>query len=133
MSLSAATHKLRKLLLFEAMRELNKLNCFQCGETISSVDSFTVEHKVPWRLTENPMDVYFDLSNIAYSHHSCNSGAARKADTHPGARKYTDKERQCSDCHVWKPFRDSCRNRGKASVREIMCRQCRRESRRVKR
>ncbi len=131
MSPSSATHKLRKILLYESLKQLGKLCCFQCEKEIVSLDEFTVEHKIPWLYSDNPAELYFDLSNVAYSHQKCNSGAARKGPL-LGARKYTDDGRQCSACHIWKPFKEFCCNKGKPGGRERMCRNCRRASRRLK-
>ena len=74
----AAAHQLRKSLLFNMMQQLNLDACFQCGEKIAHVEHLSIEHKVPWMSHEKPRDAFFDLDNIAFSHLSCNIGAAVK-------------------------------------------------------
>lgn len=69
---------LRKSIMFSMMVALGLNECFQCGETIENVDSLSIEHKEPWLDSDNPKERFFDLSNIAFSHLSCNVRAARK-------------------------------------------------------
>lgn len=54
-------------------------NCFQCGEPIETVEDFSIEHKVPWLDSEDPVKMFFDLTNVAFSHISCNVKAARRS------------------------------------------------------
>ncbi|MBP7540882.1 MAG: hypothetical protein KA802_13235 [Saprospiraceae bacterium] len=50
-------------------------------------ETFSIEHKVSWLNSNNPVELYFDLNNISFSHLSCNiSDAASKQ------RKYNSKE-----------------------------------------
>jgi hypothetical protein len=51
--------------------------CFRCGEELRRKD-FTIEHKTPWLGSEDPLGLYFDLENIAYSHAACNYRAGRR-------------------------------------------------------
>src|SRR5271166_6279471 len=76
MPLSTANYRLYRLILFEMVRRLDLNLCFQCGRRIATVEEFSVEHKKPW-LDVSPL-LFWDLSNIAFSHGSCNSNAARK-------------------------------------------------------
>jgi hypothetical protein len=50
-------------------------------------ETFSVEHKVAWLNSEDPLRFFFDLENIDYSHISCNirDGASKM-------RKYESKE-----------------------------------------
>lgn len=70
---STARYQLIKKLLFHAYGELEKLTCFKCGEKIETLGEFTIEHKTPWLRSDNPTETFFDLNNIACSHHTCNS------------------------------------------------------------
>lgn len=79
MSFGAASNRLRKKILFSLIQEISKDACFQCGEKIETIDDFSIEHKVPWLDSDDPIGLYFDLSNIAFSHMKCNVGAARKS------------------------------------------------------
>lgn len=73
-----ATHKLRKSLLYNMAMRLNELGCYRCGEQITSIDDFTIEHKIAWQQSDNPREMFFSLTNIAFSHFKCNIGAAVK-------------------------------------------------------
>jgi hypothetical protein len=117
MSHGSAVHKLRKKLLFDMANRLGLLKCHQCGAQIASVEEFSIEHKVPWQKSMSPKDTFFDLSNIAFSHLSCNARAADRTQfllrevskTHcPKGHAY-DKEntlirkngwRRCRLCHA---------------------------------
>jgi DNA phosphorothioation-dependent restriction protein DptG len=76
--IGTASHKLRKLILFSLIVELGRNKCFQCQEEIKEVSTLSIEHKEPWLDSESPKEKFFDLENIAFSHISCNIGAARK-------------------------------------------------------
>lgn len=73
-----ASGQLRKKILFSLLEETNKNICFQCGNKIEKESDLSIEHKEPWLDSENPTKKFFDLDNIAFSHLSCNSGAARQ-------------------------------------------------------
>lgn len=50
MPAGTASAKLRKQLLFEMARDLDRLRCFRCGVQIEAIDDFSIEHKVSWAL-----------------------------------------------------------------------------------
>ena len=72
-----ASNRLVKALLFSFGKKLDMQWCFHCGAQIESYKDMSIEHKVPWLHSENPLKLYFDLDNIAFSHKSCNYKAAR--------------------------------------------------------
>ena len=76
MNPSTASHRLIKDLLFSFITK-EEQKCFQCGGELTR-DTFSVEHKIPWLHSEKPLDLFFDLDNIAFSHLGCNSRAARR-------------------------------------------------------
>jgi hypothetical protein len=73
-----AANKLRKSIMFEMAKQLCLATCFRCKEQIISVNEFSIEHKEPWEQSPTPLETFLDLSNIAFSHHSCNCAAARR-------------------------------------------------------
>ena len=73
-----AANRLRKMLLFSMANELQKTKCFHCGIEITNIDDFSIEHKIPWLDSGTPIELFFDLNNIAFSHLSCNTSTARK-------------------------------------------------------
>ena len=99
MSLGAARNKLHKSILFKLICEAELNECYQCGDFINNVDNLSIEHKEPWLYSNNPVDLYFDLTNIAFSHLKCNSGAARRNKTSCGSlTRYINHGCRCDEC-----------------------------------
>lgn len=73
-----ATARLRKSILFKLVQETGRNICFQCGKAIESEEELSIEHKVPWLDSGDPVKLFFDLNNIAFSHLSCNVAACRR-------------------------------------------------------
>lgn len=63
--------------------------CFQCGGPLVR-ENFSLEHKEPWLDADDPVSKYFDLENIAFSHHACNVRAARR----PMKKCFTPEEKR---------------------------------------
>ena len=76
MSYGAACNRLRKTILFSLICRLDLNTCFQCDGEILSVADLSIEHKEPWARAENPVESFFSLDNISFSHLSCNISAA---------------------------------------------------------
>jgi hypothetical protein len=79
MSHGTAANRLRKMILFSLVCRLSLNMCYQCGGEILSVNDLSIEHKEPWLRADDPSQSFFNLDNIAFSHLSCNSGAAFSA------------------------------------------------------
>jgi hypothetical protein len=94
-----AANRLRKIIIFNLLKEAGKNFCFQCGGEIESVDELSIEHKIPWLDSKDPIEMYFDLDNIAFSHLECNVRAARKGveAEHPSLYSYR-KGCRCDAC-----------------------------------
>lgn len=94
-----ASNRLRKMLLFSLLKELGRNVCYQCEHTIETVEELSIEHKKPWLDSDSPIDLFFNLENIGYSHLSCNSGAARytEKNSHPSLNSY-NKGCRCHEC-----------------------------------
>lgn len=71
MSPSAARDRLTRQLLW---REIKDTPCYRCGEAMS-LETYSIEHVVPWLNSEAPIDVYFNLDNVSFSHSVCNKRA----------------------------------------------------------
>ncbi len=78
MSHGTAANRLRKNILFDLICRLGLNFCHQCGTEIESAPNLSIEHKTPWLRADKPIDAFFDLDNIAFSHLSCNAGAATR-------------------------------------------------------
>lgn len=90
MSTGKASARLKKSIMFALVRQTNKDSCSHCGELIENIDELSVEHVTPWSGSDDPIGLFFDLSNIAFSHISCNISAARK----PNQKYFTKEERK---------------------------------------
>lgn len=77
MNYSTASGRLVKDLLWDFVKSSGKNNCYHCNLPMTRED-FSIEHKTPWLDSENPKDLFFDISNISYSHLSCNCRASRR-------------------------------------------------------
>ena len=96
MSPGKASHRLVKDILFKYVQESGEV-CFRCGQDLTRED-FTIEHKTPWLHSEDPVFLFFDLENIAYSHSRCNSGAARKYLRPCGYSATYNRGCRCEEC-----------------------------------
>lgn len=98
MAQGTARNKLVKMIMFDMAKKLGLNFCYQCSAEIVNISNLTIEHKEPWLDSKNPKELYFDLNNIAFSHHSCNVGAARpKSIKHPSWYAYK-KGCRCKEC-----------------------------------
>ena len=98
--IGTASNRLRKSIIFMLLKKLNLNFCYQCGGEIESERDLSVEHKEGWIDSEDPMKLFFDLDNIAFSHLSCNckdGGKFKKGVKHPSHRAYSEGCR-CQDC-----------------------------------
>lgn len=82
MSFGKANNILKKNLLFLLVQKLELDVCYRCEKKIETVEDFSVEHKINWLNSENPIELFFDLNNIAFSHFNCNSNARNKNSPH---------------------------------------------------
>ena len=89
MPFGTATHTLRKVLLFKFVQRAGEANCYRCGDWIFDIKDLTVEHKEPWGSAKDPVEAFFDLDNIAFSHMKCNYGARRENTHCPQGHEYT--------------------------------------------
>lgn len=70
-----ACGRLRKNVLFHILKKYSENVCYRCNEEIESVDDLSIEHIKPWEGIS--VDLFWDLSNIAFSHLHCNCRARR--------------------------------------------------------
>lgn len=106
MPIGTAASRLRKIVMFDLVKQLNKGYCYKCGNKITDVEDFSIEHKIPWLDSEKPIKVYFDLDNIAFSHRSCNVGSRRnKSTSHNSSTMYTKYKCRCNKCLLYRKNR----------------------------
>lgn len=96
MNPSTASQRLLKDLLFDFVIKSGYV-CHKCGGGLTR-DTFSIEHIVPWLDSNNPVELFFNLENIGYSHLVCNVGSRRRDKAPHGThRRYTNGCR-CGDC-----------------------------------
>lgn len=88
MKFGTASNRLRKSVMFMLVQRCGLDVCHRCGEKILNEADLTIEHKQPW-LDVDPR-LFWDLNNIAFSHHRCNVADARR----PNRKYSTDGERK---------------------------------------
>ena len=95
MNPSTASNRLVKDLLFNLLP--NK-KCYRCNKNMTR-ENFSIEHKIEWLDSKNPIKLYFDLNNITFSHLSCNikSRRIKKGISHPSIESY-NRGCRCDDC-----------------------------------
>lgn len=70
MDAGTASYRLMKDLLFKFVTDAGHL-CHRCQKPLTRAD-FTADHIVAWLDSPNPIELFFDLKNIAFSHLACN-------------------------------------------------------------
>ena len=78
MPIGTASNRLRKMILFSLVCRFNLNTCYQCNGEILSIDDLSIEHKEPWLQADDPVESFFNLDNIAFSHLSCNVAAGSR-------------------------------------------------------
>lgn len=100
MPVGTASNQLRKMVLFDLLKRHGENVCFRCGQEIETPDDLSIDHKTPW--LDNDASLFWDLSNVAFSHSKCNYSAAKKIKkgpiphgTHSG---YSYRGCRCDSC-----------------------------------
>ncbi len=70
MVFGTATHRFRKIIMFDLVKRLNLDLCYRCGNFIKKIENFSIEHKKSW--LHKDVNLFWDLNNIAFSHLKCN-------------------------------------------------------------
>ena len=96
-NLSTAQAKLRKQILWELLKELNKTKCFVCGEEMTQED-VSIEHIKPWLDEHNAKELFFNWANITFSHLSCNIKRKKLTRKHGTVYMYDKYKCRCSLC-----------------------------------
>lgn len=112
MPFGTANGRLRKKILFHLLQKSKENICFQCKNLIETEEELSIEHKKPW-LDKNT-ELFWDINNIAFSHLSCNAGAAKqtKPRKHPSSRAYM-RGCRCKECRdIERKRRKNQRERG---------------------
>ncbi len=111
MPFGTAANRLKKLILFNLLKKVKDNFCYQCGKEINVAEDLSIEHKIPFLNSEDPIKLFFDLDNIAFSHLKCNSIARRP--------KLNKKHPSCN------AYKLGCRCRGCKDINKVRARKLR--------
>jgi hypothetical protein len=125
--IGTATHRLRKLLLYQLAHKLDLNHCLRCREAIDSPDDLGIDHREP-RLDVSAR-LFWDLSNVAFSHKRCNSMArrsiaGRKLGPSPLRRVGLPGTAWCDRHKEFFPIENFNRNRAKWNGVQSFCKFC---------
>lgn len=93
MNPSTAQGRLVKDILWSLVVKTKQNHCCKCGKEMTRA-TFSIEHVIPWLDSENPLQLFFDLDNIAFSHLSCNIADVRRPRLHATKELAKEKERE---------------------------------------
>ena len=69
--LGRARVRLAKEVQFMLIQKAGMGTCYRCGQQLTPQD-VSIDHKIGFTNSENPEEMFFDLTNIAFSHLACN-------------------------------------------------------------
>lgn len=92
MSPGTASAKLKKALMFKLVCMLGLNVCYRCNNIIEDECAFSLDHIEDWLDSKDPVGLFFDLNNIAFSHLSCNVSAAKRANK----KYFTEEDRKAA-------------------------------------
>lgn len=118
MSLGKANYILRKKIMFNLAQKLNIDICYRCNLKIDNIKDFSIEHKKNWENSKDPINLFFDINNIAFSHLSCNI----KASVKKNKISYPPGEKWCWSCKEFKKEKDFRPSAIKQRTKE--CKEC---------
>jgi hypothetical protein len=72
-----ADYLLKKSLLFFLAGKLNMTNCYRCGKPIC-LEELSIDHKIDWLHSDNPLENFMNVENITFSHLYCNQSNKNK-------------------------------------------------------
>lgn len=100
MNPSTAQNRLIKDILWSLILQTNQHVCCKCNKEMTR-ETFSIEHVKPWLDSEEPIELFFDLNNISFSHLSCNISDARKPEAICGTySRYQNYSCRCELCKL---------------------------------
>ena len=124
-SIGTASNRLKKMVMFKLLQDLNRNICFRCSDPIENYEFLSIDHKKPW--LDGDISLFWDIENIAFSHLSCNIGCRRVKNKieYPTGKKW------CWRCKMFKPLSEFMPSA--AVKRHRACKICVREMQRSRR
>ena len=133
MSFSTASNRLRKSILFMLVKKCGMDICYRCNQPIQSEAEMSIEHKKSWLGVS--AELFWDLENIAFSHHSCNVKEAKRkgwvANLRPQWTTYTkdapEGKKWCSGHEDYLTVDQFSFDQHQPSGYRVFCKECRRK------
>ena len=103
MPFGTAQNRLKKNIFFYLVKSQKLDICFRCGQKISEESKLSIDHKKAWLDSDKPVELFFDIDNISFSHLSCNSGSGRRVNKgrrapHGKKTRYREYGCRCGKC-----------------------------------
>lgn len=130
MSYGTASNRLKKQVMLQLLQRLNADICYKCSEQIETAEELSIEHIEPWFDREGGQELFWDLSNIAFSHLTCNR--PHTYDRLSLRKVGPDGTAWCTDCGEFKPTEEFYKHSGRWNGLQAQCKyhlQLRREKR----
>lgn len=127
MPLGTASNQLRKQILFHLLKKHNENICYKCRNEIKYAFELSIEHKKNWLHSENPVELFFDIENIAFSHLKCNKSENNKGGFYKRI-KVAEGKSFCSKCRQEKNKNEFYVNRNRWNGVSGHCKKCVAES-----
>ncbi len=115
-SFSTANYRLHRMLLFRMAKKAGDNDCFRCGKKITKLEEFTLDHKKQW--LDVSEELFWSLSNVAFSHQTCNAGHTRNTIDRPKGKNW------CFDCKSMLPVSMFYKNRRGKNGLAKECKPC---------
>jgi hypothetical protein len=112
MPLGTATHKLRKMVILELLKQLKRSNCCRCKLPIQTAEEMSMDHIEPWRNLD--VSKFWDVNNIGFSHKACNVPHVYR-NGHPVRETSPQGFSWCSTCKEHKPITEFSKNKRRAN------------------
>ena len=76
MTFPTAQSRMQKALLFKLAGDV--VSCYRCKQPITDIVEFSIDHKESWQKAQDPIEAFFNLENVTFSHIKCNMSAGGK-------------------------------------------------------
>ena len=129
MNFSTAQHRLRKLIMFNLVKQCNLDTCYRCGKKIVLLGDLSIDHKKAW--LHDDINLFWDLDNVAFSHLSCNSIHGKKTGSlgrpSPHRKVGPVGTAWCFRCQSFLSINEFNKDKSRWNGVDNQCRKCRHE------
>jgi hypothetical protein len=130
MPYGTAGNRLRKLIMFYLLERHGENVCFKCKRLIETAEELSIEHIRSWQL--GGPQLFWEMSNIAFSHLKCNRQSVSKPGSGVKRRKVgPEGTAWCNRCKDYLPVDRFYKNRANWNGYSNRCISCVRETQAV--